>query len=421
MAMDKPREGGRRKKGPWYIGGGIVVAVLITVGLMQLEQAPPTVDGAGVWTDSVRRGPMVRSVRGVGNLEPENIRIIPARVPGRVEQIFARAGTMLEPGTLIVRLSNPDQQLQLSQAQRDLREAQSQLLQLESTLRTQLLSQEGVIAQVQSQYNEAVRTGRTNDELAAKGLVAKNEALRAKDQIAELEKRLDIEKKRLALLESTVDTQLNAQRGTIAQLQTIVALRTTDLESMEVRSASSGVLQSMDLQPGQWVNSGTELARIVEPGKLKAVLRVAEAQMRDVTIGMAAAIDTRNDTIQGRVVRIDPGAVGGTIGIDVAFDVELPSSARPDMSVDGQVFIARLDNVLYVARPNFGNTGQTVGLWVMTKDCKEANRVQVKLGQTSVNHVEILQGLKEGDKVILSDMNQVESADKVRIRDHVCN
>lgn len=414
--MDKPRKSTKKNRQRIYIGAGVGVAALITLALYSLDPAVPTVEGAGIWTDSVRRGPMVRSVRGVGTLVPEHIRIIPAQTAGRVEQIHLRPGVTVEPGTPLVRLSNPDLELQLMESERQLHTAQSDLLNLRSNLQTQILNQEGIIATVQSQYNEAVRNAKTNEELLAKGLIAPNEASTAKDRVVELQRRLEIEKERLALLNSTVDTQIGAQQAQVRQLAAIVAHRRGLIDAMDVRAASAGVLQRLDLEAGQWVNPGTELARIVEPGRLKAVIRISETQMRDVVIGQRAFIDTRNDTIEGHVVRIDPAAEGGTIGVDVAFDGELPSSARPDMSVDGTVELERLQNVLHVARPNHGSTGQTIGLWVLSPDGKEAERVQVKLGQTSVNFVEIVQGLNQGDIVILSDMQQYDSNDRVRIR-----
>jgi multidrug resistance efflux pump len=414
--MDKPRKSTKKNRQRIYIGAGIGVAALITLALYSLDPAVPTVEGAEIWTDSVRRGPMVRSVRGVGTLTPENIRIIPAQTGGRVEQIHLRPGVAVEAGTPLVRLSNPELELQLMEAERELRMAESSYINLESTLETQILNQEGVIAQVQSQYNEAVRNAKTNEELLAKKLIAPNEASRGKDQVVEFETRLAIEKQRLALLNSTVGTQLGAQQAQIAQLRTIVAHRRGLIAAMDVRAASAGMLQRLDLEAGQWVNPGSELARIVEPGRLKAVLRISETQMRDVLIGQRAFIDTRNDTIEGSVVRIDPAAVAGTIGVDVGFDTAMPPSARPDMSVDGVVEIDRLADVLHVSRPNHGSTGQTIGLWVLSPDGKEAERGQVTLGQTSVNFVEIVSGLKQGDIVILSDMQQYDSNDRVKIR-----
>ncbi|MBR9990907.1 MAG: HlyD family efflux transporter periplasmic adaptor subunit [Gemmatimonadetes bacterium] len=414
--MDKPRQSTRKNRQRVYIAAGIGAAVVITVAMLALEPAVPTVEGAAIWTDSVRRGPMVRSVRGVGTLTPEHIRIIPAQAAGRVEQIHLRPGVTVEAGTPLVRLSNPELELQLMESERQLRTAESELLNLRSSLQTQILNQEGVIATVQSQYNEAIRQAKTNEELTARGLIAPNEASRGKDQVVELETRLDIEKKRLALLHSTVETQIGAQQSQVRQLGAIVAHRRGLIDAMDVRAASGGMLSRLDLEAGQWVNPGTELARIVEPGRLKAVLRISDTQMRDVVIGQRAFIDTRNDTIEGTVVRIDPASQGGTIGVDVAFDSDMPASARPDMSVDGVVEIDRLQNVLHVSRPNHGSTGQTIGLWVLSKDGREAERVQVRLGQTSVNFVEIVSGLNQGDVVILSDMQQYDSSDRVRIR-----
>lgn len=414
--MDKPRKSTKKNRQRVYIGAGVGVAALVTLALYSMDPAVPTVEGAGIWTDSVRRGPMVRSVRGVGTLTPENIRIIPAQAAGRVEQIHLRPGVTVEPGTRLVQLSNPELELQLMESERQLRTAESDLLNLRSTLQTQILNQEGVIATVQSQYNEAVRQAKTTEDLIAKQLIATNEAARVKDQVVELETRLRIEKERLDLLNSTVETQIGAQQAQVSQLGAIVAHRRGLIEAMDVRAASGGVLSRLELEAGQWVNPGTELARIVEPGRLKAVLRISDTQMRDVVIGQRAFIDTRNDTIEGRVVRIDPASEGGTIGVDVAFDTEMPASARPDMSVDGVVEIDRLQNVLHVSRPNHGSTGQTIGLWVLSADRKEAERVQVKLGQTSVNFVEIVEGLNQGDVVILSDMQQYDSHDRVRIR-----
>jgi HlyD family secretion protein len=413
--MDKPRANPRKKRGPLYVGIGVGAVALLTVGLSQLKPALPSVDRAAVWPDSVRRGPMVRSVRGPGTLTPEQIRILPAVTAGRVEQIYARPGTVVEAGTPLLKLTNPDVELQLLESERQYTAAQSELLNLRSSLQTQILNQEGNIASAQSQYNEAARQAKTSEELAAKGLVAPNDASAARDRLGELRTRLDIEHKRLELLKQTVDVQLNQQQLQVERLRSIVAFRRQQLESMDVRAGSNGVLQQLNLEVGQWVNPGVELARVVEPGRLKAVLRIPETQMRDVVIGQVAYIDTRNDTIRGRVVRIDPAAQNGTIGVDVALDGELPGSARPDMSVDGTVEIERLNDVLFTGRPNFGSAGATIGLFRVAKDGRTAERVQVRLGQTSVNHVEIVSGLQHGDVVILSDMSNYDSHQRVRI------
>jgi HlyD family secretion protein len=414
--MDKPRSSPRKKRQPLYIGGGVALAALITLGLSQLKPAPPSVDGAAMYTDTVRRGELVRQVRGPGTLTPEHIRIIPAITAGRVDEILARPGTVVEPGTLLLRLSNPDVELALLESERQYAQARTETVNLRASLQTQILQLEGAVAQVQSSYNEAIRQANTNAELAARGLIAPNEVSRAKDQVEELRTRLDIEKKRLDLAKGTVDAQLESQQLQVDRLASLVAMRRQQLQSMDVRAGTAGVLQQLNLEVGQWVNPGIELARVIEPGRLKAVLRIPDTQMRDVVIGQTALIDTRNDTIRGRVVRIDPAAQGGTTGVDVAFDGDLPASARPDMSIDGTIEIDRLNDVLYVSRPNYGSAGQTISLFVVSADGKTADRTQVRLGQTSVNFVEIVQGLNQGNRVILSDMQQWDSHNRVRIR-----
>jgi HlyD family secretion protein len=414
--MDKPRTSNRKKRRPLYIGGGVALAALITLGLSQLKPAPPSVDGAAIYTDTVRRGELVRQVRGPGTLTPEHIRIIPAVTAGRVDEILARPGTAVDAGTLLLRLSNPEVELSLLESERQYAQARSETVNLRASLQTQILQLEGAVAQVQSQYNEAVRQARTNDDLAAQGLIAANVAAASKDQVEELRTRLSIERQRLALARGTVDAQLESQQLQVERLASLVSMRRQQLQSMDVRAGTAGVLQQLNLEVGQWVNPGIELARVVEPGRLKAVLRIPDTQMRDVVLGQVAMIDTRNDTIRGRVVRIDPAAQGGTTGVDVALDGDLPASARPDMSIDGTIEIDRLNDVLFVSRPNYGSAGQTIGLFVVSPDGRTADRTQVRLGQTSVNFVEIVQGLNQGDRVILSDMQQWDAHNRVRIR-----
>ena len=414
--MDKPRNTNRKKRGPFYIAGGIILAALITLGLSKLKPAPPPVEGAAIWRDTVKRGPMVRQVRGPGTLVPEDIRLLPAITAGRVDEIFARPGTLVQPGTPLIKLANPDVQLQLLEAERQLRAAESDLVNLRANLETQILNQEAVIAQVQSLYNTAVREARAADEMVEKGLIARNEASARKDALEENEIRLSVEKKRLALMRGQLDEQIAAQAAQVSRLQSIVAFRQDELESMNVRSPSEGVLQQMDLEIGQWVNPGITLARVVQPGRLKAVLRIPEVQAKDVVIGQIAHIDTRNGIVDGTVVRIDPASQNGSVGVDVALEGELPAGARPDLSVDGTIEIERLPDVLYVGRPAFGNPDSSVGMYRITPDGKYADRVTVQLGRSSVNTIEVRGGLQEGDVVILSDMSQFDSHQRVRIQ-----
>jgi len=414
--MDKPRTSPRKKRQPYYIGGGVALVALISLGLSQLKPAAPAVEGAAIYTDTVRFGELVRQVRGPGTLTPEHIRILPAITAGRVDEILVRPGAVVEPGTLLLRLSNPDVELALLESERQLAEARTQTVSLQANLRTQILQLESAVAQAQSAYNEAQRQASNSAELQRRGLIASNEASRAQDQLDESRTRLEIEKQRLELAKGTVDAQLETQQLQVERLSALVAMRREQLRSMDVRAGTSGVLQQLNLEVGQWVTPGLELARVVEPGRLKAVLRIPDTQMRDVVIGQRAFIDTRNDTIVGRVVRIDPAAQGGTTGVDVALDGDLPASARPDMSIDGTIEIDRLNDVLFVSRPNYGSAGQTISLFVVGPDGKAAERTQVRLGQTSVNFVEIVSGLNRGDRVILSDMSSVDAHNRVRIR-----
>jgi len=351
---------------------------------------------------------------------PEHIVIVSARTNGRVEEVFAQAGVQVEPGTLLLRLSNPDVQLQLLESERLLTQARSDLIQLQATLQSQTLALEAAAATAQSTYNEAERQVREGDELAAKGLIARNEASRRRDVLAESEQRLEAARQQVALAKSTLEPQLEGQRLQVQRLEGIVQYRQGEVESLNVRSPAIGVLQRLGsqstLEVGQWVFSGTELARVVQPGSLKAQIRIPETQIRDVALGQPAFIDTRTDTIPGHVMRIDPAAQNATVGVDVALEGELPASARPDLSVDGTIQLDRVENALYVGRPGYGSTGQTVGLFRLTADGKYAERVSVKLGRTSVNHVEILSGLKAGDVIILSDMSSWDQHERVRLK-----
>lgn len=413
--VDIVRTNKKRKRTPFYIGGGLVAVVVISVGLYSMEPAAPSVDSAAIVLDTVRRGEMLRQVRGPGNLVPEQIRWLTAVTSGRIEQVMQRPGAKVEPGTSLLILTNPDVQLQALDAERELSAAELELVNLGSTLNRQRLTQEAVVAQVTSQYNEAVRSARLQDELATKGIGAANEAGRARDQLKELEQRLAIEKQQLDLLKGTIDTQLESQRSQIQRLKSIVSFRHQQLASMNVRSETSGVLTELSLEVGQWVNSGQTLARVTEPGRLKAVLRIPETQAKDIAIGQEAEIDTRNGIVKGRVVRIDPASQNATVGVDVELLGELPPGARPDLSVDGTILIERLPDVLYVGRPAFGQQDSKVGLFKLGTN-GEAVRNSVTLGRASVNYVEVVNGLKQGDVVILSDMTQWDSYDRVRIR-----
>ena len=414
--MDVVRTNKKKKRTPIYIAAGVIAAVAITVGLSQMEPAAPTVEDAAAWRDTVRRGDIPREVRGPGTLVPEQIRYIVAVTSGRVDQVFLLPGAKVSPGTPIMVMSNPDVQREALQAQQQLSNAQSQLISLKANLETQRLQQETSVAQAKSAYNTAVRDFKLQEELKAKNMSAANEYARAQDALEEAKKRYEGEQKRLQVTNESIDAQVNTQIEQVESLRRILAFRQQELASMNVKSESEGVVQEFSLQVGQWVNSGTTLARVVEPGRLKAVLRIPETQAKDVVIGMPAKIDTRNGIIQGNVVRIDPAAQNGTVGVDVSLPQNLPAGARPDLSVDGTIEIENLKNVLYVGRPAIAQSDARVGLFKLDPNGKTAQRVTVQLGRSSVNFIEIKQGLQEGDVVILSDMSQYDSSEKVRLK-----
>jgi HlyD family secretion protein len=414
--MDIVRTNKKKKRTPIYIAAGTIAVIAITVALSKMEPAPPGVDGGALWYDTVRQGNLFLQVRGPGTLVPEQIRWISAVTAGRVEQRLVMPGTKVQPGTPLLILTNPDVQLRALDAQRQLSDAQSQLISLTATLETQRLNQEGAVATVRSQYNDAARNAKVQENLAAKNIAAPNELARARDQLSELEKRLEIEQKRLDVLNGSHKAQLDAQKVQVEQLKSIVAFNQQQIESMNVKSPSEGVVQELNLEVGQWVNSGTTLARVVEPGRLKAVLRIPEVQAKDVVIGQNAEIDTRNGIIPGRVVRIDPASQNGTVGVDVQLEGALPQGARPDLSVDGTIEIDRLTNVLYVGKPAMGQAESSIGIFKLEPGGKTAIRTTVKLGRTSVNHVVIKQGLNKGDVLILSDMAAYDQFERVRIK-----
>jgi HlyD family secretion protein len=414
--LDIAREPVKNKRRLWQVGIGGGVLLLITLVLSSLKPAAPTIESGTPWVDSVRRGEMVREVRGPGTLVPEHIRYITALASARVERILAQPGMVVTPGTVLLELSNPDVQIQALQAEEQLTAAQAQLVSLRTTLVGEKLTQEGVVATTHTQYERAKRDALGADSLVAHGLMARNDAALARDQADELETRYRIEQQRLDLMTQTIDSQLTVQQSQVDRLRSIAVFQQNRVRSMQVRAGDSGIVTDLSLQPGQWVTEGTDLAKVVQPGKLKAVLQIPETQAKDVTIGQPAAIDTRNGIIQGHVSRTDASATNGTVTVDVALDGALPAGARPDLSVDGTITVERLHNVLYTGRPAYGQANSTIGMFKLTDGGKYAIRVQVQVGRSSVNAIEIVRGLDAGDKVILSDMSQYDNVDRVRIK-----
>ena len=414
--MDIPREPPRKRRR--YVYGGIALGVilLLTMALSRLEPAPPTVERATLWIDSVRRGEMVRQVRGPGTLVPEQIRWVSAVTAGRVEKLPVRPGQVVEEGTLLLELTNPDVQLEALEAQQQLSEAEADLVNVRTALETQRLNQEGVVATTRADYQEAKRNAAASTALDKKGMLSSMEVGRSKDREDELATRFEIEQQRLRVLEQSLERQVALQKAQVERLRAIAQFHQNRVASMQVRAGSAGVLQELPLELGQWANPGQLLAKVAQPGRLKAVLRIPETQAKDVQVGQRTSIDTRNGIVPGRVFRIDPAVQNGTVTVEVALEGELPKGARPDLSVDGTIEIERLSDALYVGRPAYGQAESTVGLFRLEPDGENAVRVNVELGRSSVNTIEVKNGLKPGDKVIISDMSQWDSHDRVRLR-----
>lgn len=410
----------KKKKRVYWTASIVVAVVLVTVAIRQLPSAAPSVEAATVWRDTVEQGTMIRQVRGPGTLIPEQMRWITAVTAGRIEQILSLPGTEVDDGDMIMRMSNPDVDMQLLQAQQQLSQAQAGLAQLRTSLQTQELTQRGTVATVRTQFLDAKRVYETNQRLFDENpdLVARADLERSKESMEELETRFQIEEDRLAVMERTAQEQLDAQQEQIDRLADLVQFNQDRLSSMQVRVPVAGVLAPLDipLQEGQWVQSGQQLSRVVVPGRLKAEIRIPQTQAQDIVVGQQALIDTRTDTIIGQVVRIDPAVRNGTVTIDVALPGDLPPSARPDLSVDGNVIIEQLENVVYVGRPTFGQANSRVSIFRVTPDGEYAERVTVQLGASSVNEIVIRDGLQPGDVVILSDMSQWDGFDRVRLK-----
>ena len=398
------------------IGAGVAVVILATIALSRLDPAAPTVQRVAILIDSVRQGDVVREVRGPGTLVPEQIRFITAQASARVDRKSVESGDRVGAGQVLLEMSNPDLQIQTMQAEQQVRQAQIELLNLKTNLRSQILTQEGVVATARTAYVAATQEAQAADSLQRRNLISAFEVANRRAQAEEATTRLRVERERLELQRASIDSQIATQTGQVAQLEAIAERQRNRLGSLSVRAPEGGVLQDLTLQLGQWVPEGTTLAKVVQPGKLKAVLRIPESQAKDVVLGQSATVDTRNGIVKGRVIRKDPSAIQGTVTIDVSLEGPLPAGAVPDLSVDGTIQIERLNNVLHTGRPAFGAASGRVGLFVLVDGGSAAVRMPVELGRTSVNTVEILGGLKVGDQVILSDMTQYAAVDRVRIK-----
>jgi multidrug resistance efflux pump len=411
----------RRRKRILLGVGALVALVALTVAVRSLPTAVPSVDRATVWTDTVQRGQLVRMVRGAGTLVPEQARWITSVTAGRIERILLLPGADVGPGEVIMELSNPDVQMELLDAQTQLSGARSTLAQLQASLETQKLTQRAAVAATRTQYLEAKRVYETNQALfdANPDNVARDELDRSREAMEEFRTRLELDESSVEVLERSSGEQIAAQEDQIRRLEAQVEFNQRRLESLRVTTPVPGLLAPLQtaLQEGQWVQSGENLGRVVVPGRLKAEVRIPQTQAQEIVEGQRALVDTRTDTIEGTVSRIDPAVRSGSVTIDVRLLPDtLPPSARPDLSVDGNVIIESLDDVVYMGRPNFGQADQRVSLFKLVEDGSYAERVLVQLGASSVNEIEVREGLQPGDVVILSDMSQWDGFDRVRLR-----
>ena len=399
----------------------IVVAVLavggITYGLAKLKPAAPTLDRSTAVIDVVKRSEMLREVRGSGTLVPQLTRWVPAPADGRVERIMVEAGVEVSPDTVIVELTNPQVEQTATDAEYQVKAAEADQENLRVRLESESMTQQAAIATINAEYSQAKLQLDADEVLAKQGLVADLVLKISRVQVQDLSNRLKVEQQRLAVTQKSVKAQMNAGESRLNQLRAMARLRREQAQALQVRAGTGGVLQQVSVQVGQQVTPGFNIARVADPASLKAELRITETQIKDVRIGQPVKVDTRNGIIQGQVSRIDPAAREGTFTIDVALIGPLPGSARPDMGVDGTVELERLPaDTLNMGRPAFGQGQDTVGIFVLTPDGSEAVRTQVKLGRTSVSTVEIVSGLKEGDKVILSDTSALDGYDRIRVR-----
>ena len=396
---------------------GLLVLGLAVFLIMRLKPAIPTVDTA-VWTDTVKRGPLLRQVRGPGTLVPreDRLRLIPAETEATVVRIRVLPGAHVEPDTILMDLVDPELQQQLLDAQLQLKSAQADYKNQQASLESDLMTQRAGAATVSADQQQAKLQAATDKSLYDLGVISGLSYSASKGKADELNERNDLERQRVELNQKTVSTELAVAQIKVQQAEAILALKQKEEDALTVRAGISGVLSDLPHQVGEHVDIGTTLAQVVQTDQLKASLKIAETQARDIQIGQPSEIDTHNGVIDGKVTRVDPAVQNGTVTVDVELLGPLPQGSRPDLSVDGTIDLDRLQNVLYVGRPAFGNENSTISLFRVSPDGKTATRVPVKVGLASVNNIEILSGLNVGDTVILSDMSRWDSVDRVRLQ-----
>jgi len=406
----------RRRQIIWSVCA-VVVLVGVTVGISRLKPAAPTVDRSTIWTDTVKRGSMLRQVRGLGSLIPshEDVRQIPAETEATVIRIDKLPGSQVEANTVLVEMVNPQLEQEALDAQLQVKAAQAEYESLKVKLDSDLMTQKAGAATVNADYSEAERQAQTDKSLYDLGVISGLQAKASAGKAQEMDTRDKIEDQRLKINQEAIKSQLAVQQAKIEEMRALADLKQKQLERLRVQAGVDGVLVELPLQVGQHVLPGTELAKIVQPNHLMAELKIPETQARDVQIGEPASIDTHNGIIAGEVSRVDPAVQNGTVTVDVKLTGELPKGARPDLSVDGTIDLEKLQDVLYVGRPAFGQENSTISMFKLDPSGNAATRVQVKTGRASVNQIQIDSGLKEGDTVILSDMSRWDNTDRVRL------
>lgn len=398
-----------------YVSAGIIGVALISLSVSKLKPAAPSVDRAVVWIDAVKRGSMLRQVRGSGVLTPEDIRWIPAQTQGRVERIVLRPGATVTPDTVILELSNPELEQSVRAAQLDYESAKAAFTNRKAELESAFLSQEANTASIDAQYKQAVLELEANEALYKDKLVPELTVKQKRSSADDLKNRLAVEQHRLAITKEGTVSQLAPQEADVNSKKAQWELRHQQLDDLKVKAGMSGTLTVVPVERGQQVGPGTNLARVANPTNLKAELRIAETQTKDIRIGQYAEVDTRNGIVKGHVSRMDPSSTGGTVGVDVIMDGPLPAGARADMSVDGTIQLEKLENIIYVGRPAFGQENSTVTIFKVQPN-GDAIATKVKLGRASVSTIEVVEGLSPGDQVILSDMSQYDSFDRVQLK-----
>jgi HlyD family secretion protein len=416
--MDIPRPNAAKEKRRKRIITASIVAVAligVTFALARLKPAAPTVDRNLVWIGDVKRGPMVRQVRGLGTLVPEEIRWIAARTDGRVDRIVLRPGATVAPDSVILVLNNPTVVEAAVSAESQLKSAEAELGNFKVTLQKGVLDAEASLATAKSNFETTRLLAEVNDDLFKDGLVSNLELRRSKVGAEDASTLYDIEQKRFAFTKESIAPQLAVKEAEVDRMRAQAKLRRDEADALSVRAGMPGVLQVLPVEVGAQVQPGANLARVADPARLKAEVRIAETQAKDIQIGQVASIDTRNGIVAGHVSRIDPSVQNGTVTVDVSLEGELPRGARPDLSVDGTIELERLDDVIYMGRPAFGQERSTVGIFKLDLDGNYATRTQVQLGRSSVNTIEIVNGLRPGDRVILSDMTQQDANERIRL------